>query len=93
MPCLGPRHRRTLGRDLSGQQAPSRATRASSSEAALEGIVLFIVLRLLTHRFGMLQKPGVVMGGFIAGYGVSRTIVEFFREPDAQIGFLIAAAG
>lgn len=28
------------------------------------------------------------MGGFIAGYGVARTIVEFFREPDAQIGFL-----
>lgn len=57
-------------------------------EAALEGIVLFFVLRLLTHRFGMLQKPGVVMGSFIAGYGVARTIVEFFREPDAQIGFL-----
>ncbi|MEX2248152.1 MAG: prolipoprotein diacylglyceryl transferase, partial [Parvibaculum sp.] len=57
-------------------------------EAALEGIVLFLVLRLLTHRFGMLQRPGVVMGGFIAGYGIARTIVEFFREPDAQIGFL-----
>ena len=57
-------------------------------EAALEGIVLFLVLRLLTHRFKLLQRPGTVMGIFIMGYGLSRVIVEFFREPDAQVGYL-----
>ncbi len=57
-------------------------------EAALEGIVLFLVLRLLTHRFKLLQRPGTVMGVFIMGYGLSRVIVEFFREPDAQVGYL-----
>ncbi|HUD50957.1 prolipoprotein diacylglyceryl transferase [Parvibaculum sp.] len=57
-------------------------------EAALEGIVLFLVLRLLTHRFKLLQRPGTIMGVFIMGYGVSRVIVEFFREPDVQVGYL-----
>ncbi|MEN6542990.1 prolipoprotein diacylglyceryl transferase [Parvibaculum sp.] len=57
-------------------------------EAALEGIVLFLVLRLLTHRFKLLQRPGTIMGVFIMGYGLSRVIVEFFREPDAQVGYL-----
>ncbi|MCF8470055.1 MAG: prolipoprotein diacylglyceryl transferase [Parvibaculum sp.] len=57
-------------------------------EAALEGIVLFIVLRLLTHRFDTLKKPGVTTGMFIAGYGIARTAIEFFREPDTQIGYL-----
>jgi phosphatidylglycerol---prolipoprotein diacylglyceryl transferase len=57
-------------------------------EAGLEGIVLFIVLRLLTHRFKSLTRPGVTGGAFVAGYGIARITVEFFREPDAQIGFL-----
>lgn len=57
-------------------------------EAALEGIVLFIVLRLITHHTKALQRPGTLMGAFVAGYGVARTIVEFFREPDHQIGYL-----
>lgn len=58
-------------------------------EAALEGVALFIVLRVLTHRFDALKKPGVTMSAFICGYGLSRTIVEFFREPDQQIGYLL----
>tara|TARA_R110002110_G_scaffold18212_6_gene76739 strand:+ start:2423 stop:3298 length:876 start_codon:yes stop_codon:yes gene_type:complete len=57
-------------------------------EAALEGVLLFIILRLLTHRFDILKKPGVTTGVFIAGYGVARTMIEFFREPDRQIGYL-----
>lgn len=57
-------------------------------EAVLEGIVLFAVLRLLTHRFEALRKPGVAMGAFVTGYGIARTAVEFFREPDQQIGYL-----
>ncbi|MEQ8327561.1 prolipoprotein diacylglyceryl transferase [Parvibaculum sp.] len=57
-------------------------------EAFLEGILLFIVLRLLTHHFDALKKPGVVTGAFVCGYGIARTFVEFFREPDQQIGYL-----
>ncbi len=57
-------------------------------EAALEGLALFLVLRLLTHRYHRLATPGFVSGAFCAGYGVARTFVEFFREPDIQIGYL-----
>jgi phosphatidylglycerol:prolipoprotein diacylglycerol transferase len=57
-------------------------------EAALEGIVLFIVLRILTHSYGSLRYPGLTGGAFIAGYGVARILVEFVREPDAQLGYL-----
>ena len=57
-------------------------------EAALEGLVLFVVLRLLTHAFLKLKSPGFVAGAFVTGYGLSRIFVEFFREPDAQIGYL-----
>jgi phosphatidylglycerol---prolipoprotein diacylglyceryl transferase len=57
-------------------------------EAALEGIVLFLFLRLLTHRYHRLATPGFVAGAFAFGYGLARTFVEFFREPDIQIGFL-----
>jgi phosphatidylglycerol---prolipoprotein diacylglyceryl transferase len=56
-------------------------------EAALEGVVLFIVLGLLV-RTGALKRPGVVTGCFALGYGVARITCEFFREPDAQLGFL-----
>jgi phosphatidylglycerol:prolipoprotein diacylglycerol transferase len=57
-------------------------------EAALEGIVLFVALRLLTHVFLKLKSPGFVAGAFMAGYGMSRILIEFFRQPDAQLGFL-----
>jgi phosphatidylglycerol:prolipoprotein diacylglycerol transferase len=56
-------------------------------EAALEGLVLLLVLRLLTHRFHVLRRPWFATGAFVCGYGLARTFVEFFRMPDAQIGF------
>ena len=43
--------------------------------------MLFLVLRFLTHHFGALKHPGVVAGVFLAGYGIARSIAEFFREP------------
>jgi phosphatidylglycerol:prolipoprotein diacylglycerol transferase len=58
-------------------------------EAALEGILLFFVLRLLTHPFLKLKTPGFVAGAFVTGYGLSRIFVEFFREPDRQLGYLL----
>lgn len=57
-------------------------------EAGLEGIVLFAALTWLVWRGRKLARPKFVGGAFIAGYGVSRIIVEFFRTPDAQIGYL-----
>ena len=57
-------------------------------EALLEGLVLFFVLRLCTHRLFKLKSPGFVGGAFVCGYGLSRIFVEFFREPDAHIGYL-----
>jgi phosphatidylglycerol:prolipoprotein diacylglycerol transferase len=56
-------------------------------EAALEGIVLFVVLNLLVRR-GALKRPGVITGAFAVGYGIARIMSEFFREPDPQLGFL-----
>jgi phosphatidylglycerol:prolipoprotein diacylglycerol transferase len=52
-------------------------------EALLEGLVLFVVLRLATHRFGWLQRRGGVAGLFLAGYGLIRISLENVREPDA----------
>ena len=56
-------------------------------EAALEGVVLFVVLALLI-RAKALSRPGLIMGAFIGLYGVARIIGELFREPDPQLGFL-----
>lgn len=53
-------------------------------EAALEGLVLGALLIWLAWRRGALKMPGMVMGTFLAGYGVARFVVEFFRQPDAQ---------
>jgi phosphatidylglycerol:prolipoprotein diacylglycerol transferase len=57
-------------------------------EAALEGLALFVFLRILTHGALRLKRPGFVAGAFIAFYGAARILVEFFREPDAHIGYL-----
>ena len=57
-------------------------------EAFLEGLVLFIVLWLLAYRGHKLKTPRFIGGAFVAGYGLSRLLVEFFREPDAHIGYL-----
>ncbi len=56
-------------------------------EALLEGLLLFVVLTILIGR-GALQRPGFIIGAFAFGYGIARSVGEFFREPDVQIGFL-----
>ena len=60
-------------------------------EAGLEGLLLFIVLAVLAHR-GALRRPGLILGTFAACYAVVRTLCEFFREPDRQLGFLWGGA-
>ncbi|CDN48672.1 Prolipoprotein diacylglyceryl transferase [Neorhizobium galegae bv. orientalis str. HAMBI 540] len=58
-------------------------------EAGLEGIVLVLVLALLIFRFKALKVPGTIAGTFVVGYALCRIFVEFFREPDAQLGYLL----
>ncbi|MCU5784184.1 prolipoprotein diacylglyceryl transferase [Alcanivorax balearicus MACL04] len=54
-------------------------------EFFLEGVVLFLVLWIYSAK----PRPaGSVTGLFGIGYGLSRILVEFFREPDAHIGYL-----
>lgn len=55
-------------------------------EGVLEGIVLFFILFYLHKRE---RFYGVVSAVFLLGYGVFRFIVEFFREPDAQLGYYL----
>ena len=56
-------------------------------EAGLEGILLFTVLAVMI-RLGALKRPGLILGSFIALYGLARIAGEHFREPDPQLGFL-----
>ncbi|MEY0159623.1 prolipoprotein diacylglyceryl transferase, partial [Providencia manganoxydans] len=52
-------------------------------EMFLEGVVLFIILNIFVRK----NRPmGSVSGLFLIGYGAFRIIVEFFRQPDAQLG-------
>lgn len=53
-------------------------------QAALEGLLLALVLTWLAFRRGWLKRPGALMGLFLAGYGLARFLVEFVRQPDAQ---------
>jgi len=56
-------------------------------EAALEGLLLFVVLNVLVRR-GALKRPGMIIGIFAIGYAILRSFCELFREPDRQLGFL-----
>lgn len=51
-------------------------------EAALEGLVMFLILRYVTHTHLGLKRPGLVTGVFFIWYAIARAICEFFREPE-----------
>jgi phosphatidylglycerol---prolipoprotein diacylglyceryl transferase len=51
-------------------------------EAMLEGIFLFVLLWWLVHRRQALHRPGLIAGTFMVGYGLVRSLCEFFREPE-----------
>lgn len=59
-------------------------------EAFAEGLLLFILMAVAV-RLGGLKRPGLVAGLFGIGYALARIACEFFREPDAQLGFLFGA--
>ena len=53
-------------------------------EAAMEGLILGALILWMVYRRNALLAPGRILGTFLAGYGIARFIVEFFRQPDAQ---------
>ncbi|GAB6182954.1 prolipoprotein diacylglyceryl transferase [Thermodesulfovibrio hydrogeniphilus] len=55
-------------------------------EAFLEGAVLFVILWFFKDKF---SRSGIVSSLFLILYGIFRFFVEFFREPDPQIGYIL----
>ncbi|QDP02052.1 prolipoprotein diacylglyceryl transferase [Thalassotalea sp. PS06] len=56
-------------------------------EFFLEGVVLFAIIYLVCKK----PRPtGLASGLFLAGYGLFRMFIEFFREPDAHLGFVLS---
>ncbi len=78
---------RHIAADAGGACAAGYVPRHPSQlyEAALEGVLLFLILRLATHRLGWLQRPGAVAGLFLVGYAVARIALENVRMPDAGL--------
>ncbi len=58
-------------------------------EACLEGIVLFTTMWLVRRK---LTAPGALLGLFLVLYAAFRIFVEFFRQPDPQLGTLVLGA-
>ena len=54
-------------------------------EAALEGIVLFVILWALFWKTRARWQPGRLVGAFILVYGISRFLVELVRQPDVGL--------
>ena len=68
-------------------QAPDNALRHPSQlyEAFFEGIFLFFILWSIRK----IEKPkGAMLAFYVIGYGTVRFFIEFFRQPDAHIGFI-----
>ena len=68
-------------------RAPGHSLRHPSQlyEAFGEGILLFIILWSLRRR---VKTPGAMFALYLIGYGTVRFVIEFFRQPDAQLGFV-----
>ena len=69
------------------EKDPDRLARHPTQlyEAFLEGLVLWLILRIATHKFKSLTRPGLTTGIFLLGYGVFRIWVELYRLPDEGI--------
>ena len=56
-------------------------------EALFEGLILFIILIFFRNK-GYMKIPGLISGLFLIFYSIFRFIIEFFRVPDEQLGYL-----
>ena len=70
--------------DCPGVAPPCARHPSQLYEAGLEGLLLGALLLFLAFARGWLKTPWLLTGTFIAGYGLARFFVEFFREADAQ---------
>lgn len=57
-------------------------------EAFSEGILMLFILNFLWRKAFIREHSGIISACFLIVYAVSRMCMEFFREPDQQIGFL-----
>lgn len=57
-------------------------------EALSEGILMFIILNYLWRKAYIREHTGIISAMFLIIYAISRICMEFFREPDRQIGFI-----
>ncbi len=62
-------------------------------EASLEGLLMFIILFFLFWKTNARYKPGFLMGIAALDYGIARFVVEFFRQPDQQLAWLVEQTG
>ena len=79
-------HSVTLADGTAGLNCPRHPSELY--EAACEGLLLFVLL-LIAERSGVRRRPGVETGIFLIGYAVARMSGELFRQPDAQLGYLL----
>ena len=56
-------------------------------EALFEGLILFLILIYFRHK-GFMKIPGFISGLFLIFYSIFRIVIEFFRAPDGQLGYL-----
>ena len=70
-------------------QAPEKVLRHPSQlyEAFFEGIFLFVILWSI-RKFNV--PRGAMLALYVIGYGVVRFVIEFFREPDSHMGFVLS---
>lgn len=75
---------------MSFPQAPGSALRHPSQlyEALFEGIVLFFLIWWLRRRA---SRPGRLLGVYLVGYAFFRFLIEYVREPDAHLGFVLGS--
>jgi phosphatidylglycerol:prolipoprotein diacylglycerol transferase len=73
-----------IGIVFPGEAGPFPRHPSQLYEGVLEGIVLFLVLWFLRTK---VKRYGEISAFFIGGYGLFRFIIEFYREPDAQLGY------
>ena len=57
-------------------------------EALTEGVLMFILLNLLWRKEFVRSHTGIISAACLIIYGLSRICMEFFREPDRQIGYI-----
>lgn len=59
-------------------------------EAAAEGLLLFLILNTIWWLIPKYrERQGFMTGLFFLCYGIFRFVLEFFREPDAHLGFIL----